>query len=99
MNYETKANPNGKANSDRMKKAWETRRANMAAKEAAKKKEAEPKQIGFQLPGHDVQKEMLGHFLDYIDFAIKHKDSGVLNTERFKGLLSHIKPYLKDYIK
>lgn len=99
MTTETKANPNGKANSDRMKKAWETRRANMAAKEAAKKKEAESKQIRFQLPGHEVQKEMLSQFLDYIDFSIKYKDSGVLNTEKFKALLSHMKPYLKEQLK
>jgi len=99
MTTENKANSNGKANSDRMKKAWETRRANMAAKEYANKKEAESRQIRFQLPGQGVQKEMLGQFLEYIDFAMKNKDSGVLNTEKFKALLSHIKPYLKEHIK
>lgn len=81
--------------SERMKRAWATRRAGV------KNKHAEPKKvIQIQIPPPAVQEQlndiMIIKFLKYLDFAIENNDSGVLNTERFKSIFTQVRPLITE---
>lgn len=88
--------PTKEERSARMKKAWETRRANMAKLKGGVP--AQSQSIKAEIPSQAVQKQiatsMGDKFFRYLDFAIENNDSGVLVTERFKAILANVRPSL-----
>lgn len=87
--------------SERMKRAWQTRRARAKSMNAgpAPSSSANKKKISFQLPSEATQEQIddiiIKKFLRYLDFAIENNDSGVLTTDKFKILLSQVRRHLE----
>jgi hypothetical protein len=83
--------------SERMKKAWITRRAKAMPKN---KPDETKKVIQMQIPSVTVQDQvndvLINKFLKYLDFAIENNDSGVLNTERFKSIFIQVRPIISE---
>ena len=85
--------------SERMKRAWETRRENMAkAKGGTAPATEAAKPLKVQIPSATVQDKvttkLAEEFFKYLDFAIDQRDSGVLTTEKFRAILANVRPWL-----
>jgi hypothetical protein len=80
--------------SARMRRAWETRRANMAKIKGGSSSQF----VRAEIPPAAVQKQISGSledkFFKYLDFAIDNNDSGVLSTDKFKAILTNVRPSL-----
>lgn len=87
-----------KERSERMKKAWETRRKNYLASTAGNAVKVERASVSLQIPSKAIMSGVDGiicnEFFEYIDFATNHNDQGVLTSQKFQSLLNLVKKQL-----